>query len=263
MLKKNVVKGLLGVSAVVALFGALAAQAQTSQGAGASTAGTTGQQGTGSSGTSGQSGSSGASGTSGQKSGASGASGTSGQSGSGGTSATATGGATTGAAAGAALSRADQKIITDMAQANMAEIETGKLAQSKSQNDQVKNFAQQMIDDHTKALTELQQLAQAKGATLPTDLDMKHKAMSAKLAAMSGDSFDKAYMSQAGVADHKRTHSMLQQNQARAKDPELKALAAKLLPTVDQHLNAANQLQGTKGAKQSTTGTASSGKTTQ
>lgn len=53
----------------------------------------------------------------------------------------------------APLSKGDEKIVMDMAQANMAEIESAKMAQGKTQNDQVKTFAQQMIDDHTKALT--------------------------------------------------------------------------------------------------------------
>jgi putative membrane protein len=225
MLNKKVIKGLLGVSAVAALFGALAAQAQTTQSPSTSQGKSTTAP----------------------------------------TTAPSTAGAGT-------LSKSDQKAVMDMARANMAEIEAGKLAQSKSQNEQVKNFAQQMIDDHTKALTDVQQVAQAKGVTLPTDLDSKHKAMADKLSAMSGDAFDRAYMAQAGVSDHKKVHSMLKQYQSRAKDPDVKALAAKMLPTVDQHLNAAMQISGgakggAKGAKPPATGGASDqaspGKTTQ
>lgn len=62
--------------------------------------------------------------------------------------------------AASALNKADQKIVMDMARANMAEIEAGKLAVSKTQNAEVKTFAQQMIDDHTKALNDVKQLAQ-------------------------------------------------------------------------------------------------------
>jgi putative membrane protein len=145
------------------------------------------------------------------------------------------------------LSKADQKIIMDMAQGNMAEIEIAKLAQTKSQNDQVKTFAQQMIDDHTKAMADVQQLASAKGVTLPTEPDKKHKAMADKLGALSGDAFDKAYTKQAGVADHKKMHGMLASAQSKAKDPDVKALAAKMMPTVDQHLKAAQQMGSTKG----------------
>ncbi|RSZ58151.1 DUF4142 domain-containing protein [Massilia atriviolacea] len=149
--------------------------------------------------------------------------------------------------AASALNKADQTIVADMARANMAEIEAGKLALTNSQNAQVKAFAQQMIDDHTKALGDVTQLAQSKGVTLPTELDSKHKAMAAKLGKLNGDAFDKAYMAQAGVGDHKAVHAALKKFEAKAKDPDVKALAAKMLPTVEQHLHAATDLAGTRG----------------
>lgn len=223
MLKNKVVKGVLGASAVAALFATLAVQAQT--GAGQSTSGQTSGQTAGQ--TAGQ--------TSGQTSGQT-AGQTAGQQGgqAGGSTASGTGTST--------LSRADQKIVKDMAMANLAEVEKAKLAQSKSQNEQVKNFAQKMIDDHTKALGEVQQLAQAKGVPLPTELDRKHKRATEKMSALSGDAFDRAYMNQAGVADHKKTHDLLSKAQARAKDPDVKALAARTMPVVEQHLSSAQEL---------------------
>ncbi|NHZ61229.1 DUF4142 domain-containing protein [Massilia sp. CCM 8694] len=146
----------------------------------------------------------------------------------------------------ATIGSADRKIVTDLAMANMAEIEAARTAQGKSQDEQVKKYAQQMIDDHTKALGEVQQLAQTKSVTLPSTLDRAHKAKVDKLAALSGDAFDRAYMAQAGVAEHKKTHSMLGKAQGRAKDPEIKALITRMTPTVDQHLNAAKELHGNK-----------------
>ncbi|SHH63446.1 DUF4142 domain-containing protein [Massilia sp. CF038] len=241
MLKNKVVKGVLGVSAVAALFAAVAVHAQStgtqsgSQGAGQTTSGQTSEQST-SSQSAGQS-------TAGQTSSGSGSSST------------------------ANLSRADKKVLTDLGMANMAEIELARTAQSKSQNEQVKNFAQQMIDDHTRALNEVKQLAQTRGVTLPTELDRTHKAKADRMAALSGEAFDRSYMEQAGVAEHKKTHSKLSQAQTRAKDPELKALVARLLPVVDQHLNAAQQLHkstavgssGTQGSTGSSSGRSSSG----
>lgn len=141
--------------------------------------------------------------------------------------------------AASALNKADQKIVIAMAQANLAEIEAGKLALANGQSAEVKTFAQLMIDDHTKALNDVTTLAQNKGVTLPTEPDAKHKAMAAKLSKLKGDAFDKQYMAQAGVADHKKVHAMLKKDEARAKDPDVKALAAKMLPTVEQHLHSA------------------------
>ena len=138
------------------------------------------------------------------------------------------------------LNKTDLQIVASMARANMAEIEAGKLALANAQSAEVKTYAQLMIDDHTKALSDVTALAQNKGVTLPTELDAKHKAMAAKLSKLKGDKFDQAYMKQAGVADHKQVHAMLKKDQARAKDPDVKALAAKMMPTVEQHLKAAS-----------------------
>jgi putative membrane protein len=152
-----------------------------------------------------------------------------------------------GATSAPPLSKADQKIVMDIAQGNMAEIAVGKMALGKSQNEEVKTYAQQMIDDHTTALGAVQQLATARGLNLPTDLDKNHKAMASKLDAKSGDAFDAAYMAQGGVADHKKMHSMLAGAEKKARDPDVKALATKMLPTVDQHLKAARQMGRHKG----------------
>jgi predicted outer membrane protein len=181
--------------------------------------------------------------------GMSGSQGTSGGGGTASTGGTAAAGAT--AAAGkSALDKADEKMLKAMAQANIAEIEAGKLAQSKSQNDQVKSFAQQMIDDHSKALSDVQALAQQKGVTLPTEPDAKHKAMATKLESLSGDAFDKEYMAKAGVSDHKAVHSALMRDEKKAKDADVKALASKMTPVVEQHLKSAEQM---KSAKSGTT----------
>ena len=259
MLKTKVINGVLGVSAVAALFAALAVQAQSGSGTShGTTAGATGVGQAGAGHSTGQStGQTGAS-TSGQTAGQSGSQ-------SGMQSGSQASGATASGAGASTLSRADRKMITDMAMANLSEIEVSRMAQRKSQSEQVKNFAQQMIDDHTKALSEVQQLAQAKGVALPTELDRTHKRKAERMGALSGEAFDRAYMEQAGVADHKRTHGMLQQAQARAKDPDLKALAARTQPIVDQHLNSAQQLHKNtaRGGSQSQGKTGSSSGTMQ
>ncbi len=144
--------------------------------------------------------------------------------------------------AASALSKADQKIVMDLARGNMAEIEAGKIAVAKAQSPEVKAYAQRMIDEHTKALTDVTNLAQTKGVTLPTELDARHKAMAAKLNKMKGEAFDREYMKQAGVGDHSKMHSMLKKDSARAKDPDVKALAAKMMPSVEEHLSSAKAM---------------------
>lgn len=172
-----------------------------------------------------------------------------------GSSSTSGGSAASPGKGGATVGRADQNMMNEIAYANLSEIETGKIAQSKSQSDQVKNFAQRMIDDHTRAQQELQQLADAKGVKLPTQPDAKHEAEAKKLQAMSGEQFDKMYMERGGLSDHRATHQLLSRVQARATDPDLKSLASKMLPTIDQHLNMAQEVRG--GTKSGASGSSS------
>ncbi|WP_228526739.1 DUF4142 domain-containing protein [Noviherbaspirillum soli] len=141
----------------------------------------------------------------------------------------------------------DQKMMRDIAHANISEIAAGKLALEKSQSDDVKSFAQKMIDDHTKAQQELQTLADGKGVKLPTEPDAKHKAMAKMLSALKGDAFDKRYLKQGGLNDHENTHKLLERVQAKAKDPDLQAYAAKTIAAVDQHLTLAEETAGKHG----------------
>ena len=246
MQNKNTLKGLLAVSAVAALFATVGVHAQT-----AAVSQTPSQTGTSS--TPGKQNTSGKTTREGtidntnstgmeNRSKQAGAAGMTNQSATSSMGASGAGQSAAGTATGAKLSAGDEKILKDMAMANMAEVEGGKLAQSKSQSSEVKAFAQQMIDDHTANLNEVKALAQARGVTLPTDPDAKHKAMAAKLEKMSGDAFDKAYMKQAGVQDHKTVHAKLVAASKKAKDPEVKALVDKTEPVVAQHLKSAEQM---------------------
>jgi predicted outer membrane protein len=261
MQKNKTLKGLLAVSAVAAMFSAVGVHAQTtpsstpSQTGTSSTnpnqAGKTTREGTmdnsnstGMENRSKEMSKKGTSGTSGATS--SSHSTTSGMSATGASGTGQTGAAAATAATGAKLSSGDQKILKDMAMANMAEIEGGKMAQSKGQSSEVKAFGQQMIDDHTANLNEVKTLAQARGVTLPTEPDAKHKAMAAKLEKMSGADFDKAYMKQAGVQDHKTVHAKLMAASKKAKDSEVKALVDKTEPVVAQHLKSAQQMPADK-----------------
>jgi putative membrane protein len=136
--------------------------------------------------------------------------------------------------------------MEDIAHANLAEVETGKLALEKSKNEQVRQFAQRMIDDHTTALKELQTLAQSRGVTLPTETDVQHKTIATALKALSGDTFDHQYMERVGIGDHERTHDLLQKAVKNARDADLKAYAQKTLKTVDQHLSMAKKMETKK-----------------
>lgn len=166
-------------------------------------------------------------------------------------SAAGTPGAMSGTATGAKLAREDVSLMNNLAQANIAEIEASRLALEKSRSDQVRNFAQQMLDQHTAALRELQTLAQNKGITLPDETDLQHKSRAMALRMLSGNTFDSQYLKRVGISDHQRTIELLQKAQDSGKDPDFKAMAAQMLPTVQGHLKMARQLSVQQGSSPS------------
>lgn len=131
--------------------------------------------------------------------------------------------------------------MEDAARMGMAEVMLGNLALQKSQNEQVRTFAQQMVTDHTAANEELKTLAASEGVTLPTDVEAKHRAAIDKLNGMSGMDFDKAFMKQM-VKDHEAAVKLFQKQSDKGDDAETKAFAAKNLPTLQNHLQMARSM---------------------
>lgn len=157
----------------------------------------------------------------------------------------------------AKLSKTDERLMMQLAQANIAEINAGKLAEQKSDNDQVKSFAKKMVDDHTKALDDLKQIAEAKGVTLPTEPDRQQQAMENKLSALSGTQFDRQYVNQSGNRAHRDTHRLLQKVSNTAMDADLKSYAGKTIATVESHQQLAKETS--KELQSTSTGKSSSG----
>lgn len=166
-------------------------------------------------------------------------------------------------ASASAKANADQHFVMEAAKGGMAEVELGKLAKEKASSDQVKQFGQRMVDDHSKANDELKSIAQTKNITLPTDLDAKDKAVKGRLEKLSGEQFDRAYM-QHMVQDHRKDVSAFRKESTSGKDPEVKGFAAKTLPTLEEHLKQAqdaNKAVGTSGTKTSKTSKSTKGTT--
>ena len=95
-----------------------------------------------------------------------------------------------------------------------------------------------MAQDHAKANDELKQLAAGKGLQLPSAPDPHSQEMIAKLQKLSGAEFDRAYMDHM-VQDHKKDVAEFQKEASRGRDPQIKAFAAKTLPTLQEHLKMA------------------------
>ena len=136
----------------------------------------------------------------------------------------------------------DSAFVKEAAAGGVAEVDRGKLAQEKASNDQVKQFGSRMVQDHSKANDELKQVAGVKGVQLPAGPDAKAQAEMKKMQGLSGPAFDKHYMDHM-VADHKQDIAAFEKEAKSGKDPEVKAFAAKTLPTLKEHLQLAQQAQ--------------------
>jgi putative membrane protein len=126
------------------------------------------------------------------------------------------------------------------AEGGMAEVELGKLAATKAQNPEVKKFAQMMVTDHTKANAELKALAAKKNVALPADMG-SHKSAMDDLNGLSGAEFDKEYVDSM-VDDHEDTVAAFQKQADNSADADVKAFAAKTLPTLKRHLEAIKEI---------------------
>lgn len=146
------------------------------------------------------------------------------------------------ATAEARVSSGDRELIRDIAQANLGEIDTGKLALEKSEDEKIRKFAQLMIDDHTKALEELRALAQSKGITLPEETDLQHKTLHTALGLLSGSTFDAQYIARIGIGDHERAEQLLDKTIRETSDQELKVYAERNIKVVQRHLSVARAI---------------------
>jgi putative membrane protein len=142
------------------------------------------------------------------------------------------------------LSSADRKFINQAAEGGMAEVQLGQLALKRGSSDAVKQYAQQMIDEHTRVNEKLMAIATQKGVTPPKAIAPKHEKVRAKLSKLSGKSFDQAYMKEAGIKAHTEQAALFQRQAQQGQDPDLKAFAAQTLPAVQQHLQEAQAMTG-------------------
>jgi putative membrane protein len=128
---------------------------------------------------------------------------------------------------------------------NQFEIESSRIALERARSDEVKRFAQRMVDDHSKAGATLAQMAQAEGIAAPKtpELDSKHVEMLQKIkSAGEGSKFDQAYVN-AQVAAHKEAVELFRNYARNGDNSDLKGFAQTTLPTLEDHLQHVTDLQ--------------------
>lgn len=160
------------------------------------------------------------------------------------------------------LSSSDRRFVNEVHEGGMAEVALGQLAVTRGMNPDVKAYGKRMVDDHSKADQELMQIASGKGITLssppppsaPTSstepqsqLTGKQREMIDRLNKLSGADFDREYIRNQ-VKDHEKDVALFEKQSTSGADAELKAFAAKTLPTLREHLQRARDIATKVGA---------------
>jgi putative membrane protein len=136
---------------------------------------------------------------------------------------------------------ADQEFAKKASACGMAEVDLSNLALIRARDPAVRQFAQQMINDHTQANRELLQWANRQQVPLAKSKDEDHQKCFDKLAKLSGNEFDQAYM-EGMVKDHEEAVKLFETQSKEGKDEALKSWADKKVPTLKKHLETARKL---------------------
>jgi putative membrane protein len=142
------------------------------------------------------------------------------------------------------LSKSEASFVTEAAGGNLAEIKLGELAAQKGTDPKVKDFGNRMVNDHTKANNDLKPIANAGVVRWPDSPPQDAQATYDKLSKLSGDQFDRQFMT-VMVKDHRKVAQRYEQELGKASDAQLKTYIQNTLPTVRIHLQHAESIEKT------------------
>jgi putative membrane protein len=135
----------------------------------------------------------------------------------------------------------DKIFVKKAMQGSFAEVQLGELTLQKSNNDQVKQFARKMIDDHTRLNERMRPVAQLLGVEIPTEVSKKDKSLMSRMQTLSGPAYDQAYIKDM-VKDHKQDLSEFHMAVSNGHALAVKNVAAEGSKTISEHLEMAQQL---------------------
>jgi putative membrane protein len=129
----------------------------------------------------------------------------------------------------------DKKFVDAALKGGMSEVDLGKMAAKSGKSDDVRQFGQMMVDDHTKLGEKMKVVAGDIGVKPPTMQSAGGMATETKLKVLTGDSFDKSYIS-AMVKDHEDDLAAFKQEAMNGTSPEVKKAAKEGAMVVQKHL---------------------------
>ena len=134
----------------------------------------------------------------------------------------------------ASSKKTSASVLAQIHQANLKEIALGRIAQQKASTDEVRSYADQLVNDHTSADQLVLATAQKTGAHLRDASTAHSKQTDHKLSSASGAQFDRTFLEQTS-ADHKKLMTELQQEREDASDDNIESLIDKIMPILQQH----------------------------
>ena len=150
-------------------------------------------------------------------------------------------GLTLGVPTGATAAQGDKGFVQEAASGGKMEVELGRYASKHAASADVKKFGERMVTDHSKANTELERVAERESIELPGEPNAKHAETVQRLTALKGAEFDRAYM-HAMVEDHEEDVAKFRDVASSAESKQVKDFAKKTLPTLEQHLKMAKDI---------------------
>jgi putative membrane protein len=121
------------------------------------------------------------------------------------------------------------------ASGGMAELALSELGVQRATDPELKKFSEKMIEEHTRMNGELTTLAASQRIPLPRTPDVRAQFCAQSLAGLSGEEFDRCY-AKAQLVAHMDSVGTFESEAERGMDPPMKALAAKALPRIKEHL---------------------------
>ena len=140
----------------------------------------------------------------------------------------------------------DTSFYRALAEGGMTEVDLAKLAEQKTENPKIKDFAAMMVQDHSVANEKLESLAASKQVAMPRTLGASGMATKSKFESLDGARFDKSYI-KAQVKAHEDTVALLEKEVSSGQDPDARAFAQSILPTIQHHLESARSLAAEEG----------------
>jgi putative membrane protein len=133
---------------------------------------------------------------------------------------------------GSKIAVSDVRWMEKAARAYAAQVQAGRLALAQGNRNEVRQFGKQAAERNAKMKEELAAIAALRGVLLPEKPDSAHVKALEKLAPLSGDAFDTAYMDSAGTKDHIAIARLMQEGVDSLKDQDLKDYARRSLGQV-------------------------------